>query len=354
MSRRRRALATLTLALTLASASIAVLLERGGDPAATAFARAPDGHYVVVARSAGAADVIMVVGATPGGVAIEVATVPHLYGFGLRGAVGPNGRHLALIAVDGGVPAKPVAALLALHLETGQLHRLAEGVDPLQDALWTPDASAVIVTRSEPNAGARARVSVVRVDLSGVETVIEVHRGVLAVAPVGFDATGELLAVVLDERGSTLTRGGAAVLRLSAHLTRDWALSPDRAQLAFVEANLARGLRYLPRVVAIEGGGVSAAAVMPAGQALGAAWPPAGAAPRFGTEPGGPRGGVSAQSATGFDVPLGYSRDGGALAVRRWSGASFAEPGAARLQIVSAAGRQPLTGFTRFFGWAAR
>ena len=104
-------------------------------------------------------------------------------------------------------------------------------------------------------------------------------------------------------------------------------LSPDRTQLAFVEANLSQGLRYLPRVVTIAGGGVSAAAVLPARQALGATWPPAGAVPQFGLEPSGTRGGVSAQSGSGFDVPLGYSRDGSALAVRHWSGASFAEAG---------------------------
>ena len=53
MSARRRVLAALTLGLALAGVAAAALLARGDDPAATAFARAPGGHYAVVARSAG-------------------------------------------------------------------------------------------------------------------------------------------------------------------------------------------------------------------------------------------------------------------------------------------------------------
>ncbi len=347
--RARRALALLAAAVALAALA-AVLLARGGGPPTTAFANAPAGQYAVVARGEGAASVIGVVNAA-GGRALEVATVPHLPGFAPRGAVSPNGRWLALIAVTGGVPAQPLAALLALHLETGEARILAASVDPLQDALWTPDSGAVIVTRGGPDG-----IDVLRVGLDGAETALERGRDALAVAPVGFDAAGRLLAVVLDGRGSTLTRGGADARHLSAHLTRDWALSPDGSALAFVEANLDGGLRYLPRVAAIAGGAVSAASAggFGEGQALGAAWPPNGGAPRFGHEPERVPGGVRAQAAGGFDVPLGYSRDGAALAVRRWSGSGFAEPGGARLQIVAGGERRTLAGFSRFHGWTAR
>ena len=346
--RARRALAALAAAVAL-TALAAVLFARGGGPATTAFANAPAGQYAVVTHTDGAASVIGVVNADDGR-AIEVATVPHLPGFAPRGAVSPNGRWLALVAATGGVPAQPLAALLALHLETGELRVLAANVDPLQEALWTPDSGAVVVTREGPDG-----VAVLRVGLDGAETALE-RREALAVAPVGFDAAGRLLAVVLDGRGSTLTRGGADARRLSAHLTRDWALSPDGAALAFVEANLDGGLRYLPRVAALAAGAVSAASasIPHDGQALGAVWPPAGGAPRFGHEPDASPGGVRAQAAGGFDVPLGFSRDGAALAVRRWSGSSFAEPGDARLQIVAGGERRTLDGFSRFHGWTAR
>lgn len=345
--RARRAAALLAAAVAL-TALAAVLLTRGGGPPATAFADAPAGQYAVVTRTDGAASVIGVVNAADGR-AIEVATVAHLPGFAPRGSVSPNGRWLALIAATGGVPAQPLAALLALHLETGEARILAANVDPLQEALWTPDSGAVVVTR-----GGADGIAVLRVGLDGAETALE-RRAALAVAPVGFDAAGRLLAVVLDGRGSTLTRDGADARHLSAHLTRDWALSPDGAALAFVETNLDGGLRYLPRVAAIAEGAVSAAAGIPVGgQALGAAWPPHGGAARFGHEPETVPGGVRAQAAGGFDVPLGYSRDGAALAVRRWSGSGFAEPGDARLQIVAGGERRTLDGFSRFHGWTAR
>lgn len=347
--RWRRAAALLAAAGALAALG-AVLFARGGGPSATAFAGAPAGQYAVVTRAVEAGSVIGVVAAGDGR-AIEIATVPHLPGFAPRGSVSPNGRWLALVAVTGGAPARPLAALLALHLETGERRVLAANVDPLQRAVWTPDSSAVAVTR-----GGADGIEVLRAGLDGAETVLERRRGALGVAPVGFDATGALLAVVLDGRGSTLTRAGAEARRLSAHPTRDWALSPDGARLAFVEANLDGGLRYLPRVAAVADGAVAAAfgGVGEEGQALGAAWPPDGGAPRFGREPETAPGGVRAQAGGGFDVPLGYSRDGAALAVRRWSGSSFAAPGEARLQIVAEGERRAIAGFGRFHGWTAR
>ena len=354
----RRVLALTVLTIALGGVAAVALLAQSGGPPRTAFASAPSGQYAVVARNIGGATLVTVVGTGANDAPMEIATVPHLYGFNLRGAVSPGGRQVALIAPDGGIAARPVASLLTLDLETGELRRLAEGLEPLQDALWTPDSGAVLVTRNvrtETETETRAlAVAVVQVDLEGVATVLEMHQGAVTVAPLGFDGEGRLLAVRLDARGSTLTRAGTAIRWLSTHVTRDWALSPDGAQVAFVEVNLWDGVRYLPRVVSIEGGGGVSAASTSTQQALGAAWAPSGDTPRFGREPYTPPGSVSAQGMSGFDVPLGYSRDGGSLAVRHWNGWSFAEPGTPRLEIVSSVGRQLLEGFTRFFGWSAR
>ncbi len=357
--RGRRSLALLALALALLGVATLALLEQGGGPPQTAFARAPGGQYAVLARPAGeAATAVTVVGADRDAVPLEIATVPHLSGHRLRGAVSPDGRRVALLVPDAAFSGRAVAALLTLDLETGELRRLAELLDPLQEARWTPDSRAVLVTRYARTETGAPAVAVARVTLGGGETVLETHLGAVMVAPLGFDAAGRLLAVRLDATGSTLTRAGEPLRWLGPYVTRDWALSPDATRLAFVETNTARGVRYLPRVVPIEaaaGDGVSAAASSSSGrQALGAAWSPSGETPRFGREPSAPSGGVSAQAATGFDVPLGYSRDGSALAVLHWSGAGFDEPGAPRFAIVSGAGRRPLDGFTRFFGWSAR
>lgn len=354
LRRRGRALAVLALAGALAGVAALSLLVQNGGPPQTAFARAPSGQYAVLAKNTGEATIVTVLGTSANAAAMEIATVPHLPGTSLRGAVSPSGRHVALITPDAVVLGRPMASLLTLDLETGQIRRLAEGLDPLQNALWTPDSTALVVTHQAWNATGDATTEVVRIDMDATATVLERHAGAAMVAPVGFDPLGRLLAVRIDERGSTLTRDGAAVRWLSTHITRDWALSPDGTRLAFVEANTWQGLRHLPRVVWIEGGGGVSAASAPGQQALGAAWAPSGESPRFGNEPQTPAGGVSAQSGTGFDLPLAYSRDGSSLAVQHWSGSSFADPGTPQLQVVSGAGRQPLSGFSRFFGWSAR
>ncbi len=353
---RRRPFAVLALAAVLLGVATVALLAQSGGPPRTAFAGAAGGQYAVVARNTGAATVVTVVGATTNARPIEIATVPHLHGFSLRGAVSPTGRHVALLTPDTAIAGRPFAALVTLDLETGLSRRLAEGLEPLQDVLWTPDATAVVVTRNVRTAAGEPGVAVARVGLDGTESVLETHLGAGMVAPIGFDPRGRLLAVRIDARGSTLTRDGAEILWLSIHVTRDWALSPDGARLAYVEVNLSEGLRYLPHVVSIEGGGGAvAAASTPTQQALGVAWSPAGDPPRFGSEPPAlPPGSVGAQGPAGFDVPLAYSRDGAALAVRHWSGDSFDEPGAPRLEIVSGSSRQSLDGFSRFFGWSAR
>lgn len=350
----RRTLAVVALAGALAGVAALSLLAQNGGPPQTAFARAPSGQYAVLAKNTGEATVVTVLGTATNAAAMEIATVAHLPGTSLRGAVSPSGRHVALITPDTIVLGRPVASLLTLDLETGQIRRLAEGLEPLQNALWTPDSTAVVVTYRSWTATGDPLTSVVRIEMDGTGTVLETHEGATIVAPVGFDTLGQLLAVRIDERGSTLTRDGVAVRWLSTHITRDWALSPDGTRLAFVEANTWQGLRYLPRVVWIEGGGGVSAASASGQQALGAAWAPSGHSPQFGNEPHTPSGSVSAQSGTGFDVPLAYSRDGSSLAVQHWSGSSFADPGTPQLQVVSITGRQPLSGFSRFFGWSAR
>lgn len=352
--RRGRALAVLALAGVLAGVAALSLLVQSGGPPQTAFARAPSGQYTVLAKNTGEATVVTVVGTAADAAAMEIATVPHLPGTSVRGAVSPSGRQVALLTPDTVVLGRPMASLLTLDLETGLVRRLAEGLDPLQNALWTPDSTGVVVTNQSWTASGDPTTAVVRVGMDGSATVLETHAGASIVAPVGFDPLGRLLAVRIDGRGSTLTRDGVAVRWLSTHITRDWALSPDGTRLAFVEANTWQGLRYLPRMVWIEGGGGVSAASTAGEQALGAAWAPSGHSPRFGNEPQTPSGGVTAQWATGFDVPLAYSRDGSSLVVRHWSGNSFAYPGTPQLQVVSGAGRQALSGFSRFFGWSAR
>lgn len=343
---------------------IAVLGGAGATGAArSVFASASPGEYAVVSRTEGGTDVISIVSAKDPGAPQEVARVPHLPGYAANGSVSPNGQRLALVVADSGPQADPATALVVLDLESGAMNRVASDVDRLRTPLWTPDSRAVVTTRAATMGGAGA-ISVIRINADGSgEGELSRFDGALGVYPVGFDGSGRLLSVVIDGRGSTLVRDGHELANISSQITRDWSLSPDGAQLAFIESSTDGGLHYSGRVVPVDGSASTAsvsAQTLGAGQQLGVAWQPSGATPTFGQEPGAAAsavGGVAAQALTtnsGFDVPIAYSPDGVTLAVNHWTGGSFADAGNASLELVSSKGRAPLAGFARFLGWAQR
>ncbi len=352
--------ATVFAAVVAVMPIVAAIVGGTGAPGTpkTAFASAAPGTYVVVARAERDSDVISVARLGNLAAVSEIARVPHLPGYASTGAVSPDGRRLALVTADAGSVAQPGASLLLLELETGALTRLAINVDPLQAPIWTSDGRAVVVTRIVRSEQGAATVIFLQVptDLSG-ERAIGQADAVLGAYAVGFDPAGRLISVVIDGRGSTALRDGVDAARLSTQITRDWRLSPDGAQLAFIESDVTGGLQYRGRVVALDGssaGGVTAQALSTEGQQLGVAWKPGEQTPTFGGEPAA-RGGVTAQGlVSGFDVPLSYSPDGSALAEQHWSGTGFADPGRVTLAVQTDAGLVTLDGYSRFFGWAAR
>ena len=359
---RRAHLHRWVIALAFAAMVIAVLpvaaaLVTGvpGDGHRTAFAAAPPGSYVVVATSADDHDIIAVVGVEDADFREEILRVDHRPGFASTGAVSPDGRLLALVVVDGGTPRRPEASLVLVDLETAEARPLLPDVDPLQRPVWRPDSAGVVAVHSAAGAGGTT-VAVIEapVDSSEPRTLFSASP-VLGIYPVGFDPDGALISVRIDGKGSTALRNAEPIAHLSRFITRDWSLSPDGSQLAFIVVDQSTGLRYVPSMVSLDWGGALAAAQSagPTAEALGTAWAPGASSATFGVEPGG-GGAASAQSAGGFDVPLGYSPDGEALAVRHWTGSSFDEPGDATIQVVSRDGRVALAGVSRFFGWATR
>lgn len=329
----------------------AIVAGMFGGPARTqtAFASAPPGNYVVYSSAGETRDTIHVAAASDPATAVFVAEVNHLPGYIARGAVSPDGSRLALVVADAGVLAQPVASLVVVDLETGAETRLASGLDYLQDPIWAPAGDGVIAVRAGESA-----VSLVSVAVNGSGEQLIGSWQAAGLYPVAFDPQGRLVAVVIDGRGSTIVRDGEEVGLLTPSITRDWALSPDGTRIAFVETDLTSGVNYLPRVHAIDGGGVAAMAAQSNVQGLGAAWSPTTADVSFGIEPTSPAAGLALAADAGFDIPLQYAADGSALAVTHWTGASFDSPGDASLQIVTPAGRADIAGASRFFGWSAR
>lgn len=354
------ALAVLAGFMAVAPIAAAVLGLGGATTGArTAFASAPSGEYAVLGRNDGQADVISVAWASNPGAVTEIARVPHLEGFTSSGAVSPDGKSVALVSVDGGSRVRPTASLNVVNLESGRVVRAAANVVPGQQPVWTPDGKALVVTRMPGGNDTQGAIQLLRAGADGNgETILREYGSALGVYPVGFDAGGQLVTVVIDGAGSSLVRGDGAPVNLSAGLTRDWKLSPDGAQLAFVEVRTSAGVEYVARTVQMESAGVAAQSLSASVSALGVAWDPKSGTATFGIEPGQAAPGVMAQALTadetGFDVPLGYSASGEALVVTRWNGGSFEAPGKPVLELVTSAGRAQYESYTRFFGWSVR
>lgn len=364
---RRFNLHGMVIALSLAGAMLAVLPIVAGVVSGltgqagphTAFASAPSGDYAVFARAGETADTIFV--ASPDNPEpMSVGVVPHLAGFPSSGAVSPDGRHVAFVVVDAGSPTAPGASLLVLDLESGELVRAALAIDHLQEPVWTPTGDALLVTRGGD--AAPGPVALIRVNADGsAESEVGRVQDALGLYPVGFDPSGRAVSVLIDNRGSTLLRDGSELQTFSANISRDWALSPDGASLAFVDTLLDDGARYEARVVSVEPGAqgtFSAQSLAGGPQALGVTWDPSSGEPIFGTEPAAgidSAGDATAQTlAAGFDIPLGFAASGGAMAVQHWTGDGFDNPGSASFEVVSGGTRLPLPGATGFFGWSAR
>ena len=325
--------------------------------ARTAFASAPPGQYAVVAETEGTTDVVAIVPADGSAPPTEVARVSHLDGFGVKGAVSPNGEKVAVVAATGGTAANPTGSLVVIDLESGQSSTLVGGIDPQQSPVWNRDSTAIVVTRDEGSGPITVEFLSVPADGSAPAT-IDTAEPVLGAYSVGFDGQGRFVDVAIDGKGSTVRRGGSALQLISTQITRDWQLSPDGTQLAFIESSLDGGLHYTGHTVSLDGATNVAFEPQTAteGQQLGVAWQPGASQPTFGDEPGGAtRDGVESQTAGGgFNIPLGYSHDGTALAVQHWSGPNFENAGQPTLQITDNSHSTPLDGYTRFLGWTAR
>lgn len=342
--------AALPLAL-LAVLGLALALRPGSQGGA--LANAPAGVYAVALRNDGAADTVVAVNAATG-VTREIATLPHLQGYTSFAAVSPDGTRLAAVVADGGTPARPLASLRIVAIETGAVSTALSEIDQLQQPLWAPDGSRIFVTRTAQADGPAAEVTVLGVTPGGATSTVMVLPGVAGAYPVGFDSNGRLLVVAITSTGSVLYRDTGEPLPISEAMTRDWRVSPDGTALAFVEASLENGLEYRLRVVELVPGAARAqVAADPSGQQLGVAWHPSGSL-AYGEEPG--RGAARAQASgtPGFDVPLGFSPDGAFLAVETWSGTSFASPGTVALELIGPGGRLELDWATRFAGWTTR
>jgi Tol biopolymer transport system component len=301
----------------------------------------------------------------------KALVVPHAREFGIVPSLAPDGRSLAYAALAANDPApspdSPAGLWLTALARDAQPRLLAAAVDLRVPAVWRPDGSAIVYRRSDA-----AGFSIAMRGIGGGdERVLASSEAPIALFPVGFGSDGaDFYYVALSEAGSLLvalnldTNTEREVALLSPGITRDWSLSPDGGSLAFLAMSIsADEISARAYVLHLETARLTLV-TSPAVNAFGPVWDADGSllAGTLGAHseanlvrfadgrttplPGRDR---------GFDVPLGFARDGGAYIVRAFSGASAVAPGAATLTLIDEDGERHViaAGDVTFAGWSA-
>jgi Tol biopolymer transport system component len=166
----------------------------------------------------------------------QLAQVPHALGFGIFPSLSPDGTRLAYTVA---ATRDFRADLWVLELGSGEASVLASGVDLNATPIWAPDSASAVVRRSGGAEGEIASGELLRVDLAGGVTTLAAQDA--ALYGVDFAPDGTFYFASLTPGGSDLMRvpaaGGQAeaVTHLSDGFTRDWNLSPDGGQIAYLE-----------------------------------------------------------------------------------------------------------------------
>jgi Tol biopolymer transport system component len=301
----------------------------------------------------------------------RVFSVPHAREFGIVPSLAPDGRRLAYTALPANHPAPapdtPAGLWVSDIAANTQPLLLTDTADLRVPAAWSPDGSALVYRRSGADGFALATQPVT----GGEERVLAHSNPDEALFPVGFAPdSARFYAVALTEAGSRLlsidVASGAQteLARLSSGLTREWSLSRDGRRLAFLD------LKQTPDAISARAyildlaSGTLTPVTSAAVNAFGPVWQPDGALLVGTLGPSGQANLVRADGGSmtllpgpgrGFDVPLGFSRDGMFYIVRAFSGASATAPGAATLTLVDENGERHViaSGDVTFAGWSA-
>jgi Tol biopolymer transport system component len=280
---------------------------------------------------------------------------PHASEFGVVPSISPDGRQVVYTALSpqnlAPGPDSPADLWLASLTAEAEPRLLAGGIDLLIAPVWSPSGDSLIYRRSVSNGYVLASTSTSGSD----EHVLVSSPSDQALFPVGFTPDGSTLYdVALSDKGTQLFALDIAsgvqtpIAQLSDGLTRDWALSPDGSQLAYL------ALTYTPdainsRAYVVD---LSTAQIEPvtdlAVSAFGPVWDASGALVVGTLSRDGEGSFIRMQDGAtskkivtgkGFDVPLAFSPSGAYL-VRTFEGASAATPGHASLTLIDTNGER--------------
>jgi hypothetical protein len=286
-------------------------------------------------------------------------TIPHAPEYGVVPSLSPDGKSVAYLVLPTNTaapgPDSP-AQLWVASVEGGEPKLLASDAALLVPAVWSADGAVLVYRHSEVESSSLKRVSI------GSGETTDVKTSAASLFPIAFDGSTLWYAEVSQTGSDLYSTASNAPLRLSDGLTRDWALSPDGARLAYLEMTLSDAAASSRAFVLDLKNGERSAVGSPAADAFSPAWAPDGslvigqlatgatstAAAVIGAD------GDTRLSAPrrGFDVPLAVDTDAGA-AMTSFDGNSITNPGRATLVVVAPDGnrRQIASGEVTFLGW---
>lgn len=333
---RAGGVALLALAVVAIGFAIGLRAGEGQQPDPSGDLRAlldRAGGAVVYSEFGKDADVIWA--ADPGDPSDRVAlgAAPHAANFGVQASLSPNGEYVAYA----GARSSSSADLWLLDVGDGTTTLLTANVD-LAAPVWASAGDAVVASRS---AGGETNPTseLLRIDLKGNVTTLAAAAG--ALYPIESSPDGELYFASLDATGTDLSvidEGGAReVAHLSDGIARDWDVSPDGTQLAYLAPRASGG--FAANVLDLEGG-ESGGIASQDGPAFNPIWSPGGGLTvgRLGRTLDSK--GIAGSSSEGFDVPLSWSPNGAYLIVRHFEGTSGADPGPSWLWTIANDGQR--------------
>lgn len=322
------------------------------------------GPLVVYSEFGPEADTLWAANADDPADRVQLGRVDHAEGFGIFPSLSPNGARIAYTVLPSVPGPRGTAELWVVEIAGGAPRRLADGIDLRVTPVWSPASDAVVVRRSDGQEGSAGSSKLLRIDLNGTATTIAAAEAGLF--PIDFSPDGAwLYYAILSPSGTDLARAPAqssgkveVVAHLSDGVARDWHLSPDGTQLAYLgQVPLEGGFTFVAQVLDLSLGTVytplsrGSAQFNPiwereGGLTIGRFDGDAGGAPvRLSVDgnvlarvPLPPPG--SASRRAGFDVPLSWSPDGAYLAVRSFERSSVANPGPSHVVVTGADGQR--------------
>ena len=278
-----------------------------------------------------------------------IAAIEHRQGYGVRATVSPDGRLVAYAVLPrDAVDPDTQAQLWLLPLDGRKPRRLAIGIDLRSDLVWSPDSTWVTYERV-PDDPTKV-LDVRRVNIAGAgDELLASDTATVRWYAMGYTPDGRQLALArLDADGTMVGLAPTGSVPETGYrftgASRTFIVSGRGcpALLALGEENG----RQVYRAYACDGTGYSR--LTRGGlEDTGIAWNPVTNVFAVGVVAGPPgsappiaarRDAEVVVPPSGFDVPLAWSPDGRALAVRHFTGTTTDAPGEASIVVVLTGG----------------